>query len=48
MSPSIGYLNAAADCVRYVAAQEGHDAETVENDPAVAGYMAWASMLEED
>lgn len=48
MNPSVEYLHAAADCVRDVAAQEGHDAETVENDPAVAGYMAWVSMIGED
>ena len=48
MDPTVEYLNVAADCVRAVASREGHDAEVVERDPSVSGYMAWAAALSDE
>jgi hypothetical protein len=48
MIPTVAYLHAAADCVRAVAAKEGYPAVEVEDDPSVAGYVAWAEMLADE
>lgn len=45
MNPSVAYLNAAAEAVRAVAEKEGYGPDEIENDPSVAGYVAWAEML---
>jgi hypothetical protein len=45
MTPSIGYLHAAAACVRAVAEKEGHPAEAIDAECGL--YLTWAEMLEE-
>lgn len=45
-SPSVGYLHAAAACVRAVAEKEGHPADEIDAECDL--YLTWADLLTDD